>query len=105
MRHLTCLEGLEICNCREFVFSCNMNNLTSLRRLTVQGPNENVLDGLEGFPSLQSLSLYHFPSLTSLPDCLSAMTSLQRLKIDDFPELSSLPDKHSATPKLAKVNY
>jgi len=103
MRHLTCLEGLAISYCLEFVFPRNMNNLTTLRRLTVRGLNENILDGIEGIPSLQKLSLYLFPSLTSLPDCLCAMTSLQVLEIDNFPKLSSLPDSFQQLRNLQKL--
>ncbi|AES75531.2 disease resistance protein RGA4 [Medicago truncatula] len=92
MRHLTCLETLHIRYCLQLVFPHNMNSLTSLRRLLLWNCNENILDGIEGIPSLQKLSLYHFPSLTSLPDCLGAMTSLQVLDIYEFPNLKSLPD-------------
>jgi len=92
MRHLTCLEALNITECPQLVFPHNMNSLTSLRRLILWQSNENILDGIEGIPSLQMLSLFDFPSLTSLPDCLGAMTSLQVLEIYRFPKLKSLPD-------------
>jgi hypothetical protein len=71
MRHLTCLEGLDIVDCPEFVFPCNMSSQTSLRRLEIWGPNENILVSLEGIPSLQYLSLFDFHSLTSFPDWLA----------------------------------
>lgn len=92
MRHLTCIERLEIICCPQFVFPHNMNNLTSLRQLLLGMCNENILDGLEGIPKLQYLHLIKFPSLTSLPECLGAMTSLQELELSRFPKLSSLPD-------------
>ncbi|XP_039683088.1 putative disease resistance protein RGA4 isoform X2 [Medicago truncatula] len=103
MRHLTCLETLEIYNCPQLVFPHNMNSLTSLRRLVLSDCNENILDGIEGIPSLQSLSLYYFPSLTSLPDCLGAITSLQTLHIQGFPKLSSLPDNFQQLQNLQKL--
>ena len=96
MRHLTCLESLVIHSCPQFVFPDNTNSLTSLRKLDVWNGNEHVLDSLgtsfSNIPSLQSLSLVGFASLTSLPDWLGAMTSLQVLQIIGFPKLSSLPD-------------
>jgi len=53
-------------------------------------------------PSLQILSLYNFPSLTSLPDWLGAMTSLQVLDIDNFPNLKSLPDNFQQLQNMQK---
>jgi len=103
---LTCLETLRISYCPQFVLPHNMNSLTSLRQLDVwqSRNNENILDGIEGIPSLQSLSLSRFPSLTSLPDWLGAMTSLQRLKIDGFPKLSSLPDNFQQLTNLMELS-
>ncbi|AES72097.1 putative P-loop containing nucleoside triphosphate hydrolase, leucine-rich repeat domain, L [Medicago truncatula] len=102
MRHLTCLETLRINYCPQFVFPHNMNSLTSLRRLVVWG-NENILDSLEGIPSLQNLCLFDFPSITSLPDWLGAMTSLQVLHILKFPKLSSLPDNFQQLQNLQRL--
>jgi len=92
LQGLSSLERLQINDCPQFVFPDNKNSLTSLRQLVVWKCNENILDGIEGIPSLQSLCLFGFDSLTSLPDSLGAMTSLQVLEIDNFPKLSSLPD-------------
>ncbi|AES75558.1 putative P-loop containing nucleoside triphosphate hydrolase, leucine-rich repeat domain, L [Medicago truncatula] len=105
IRYLTCLETLEISNCPQFVFPHNMNSLTSLRLLHLWdlGDNENILDGIEGIPSLQKLSLMDFPLVTALPDCLGAMTSLQELYIIDFPKLSSLPDSFQQLRNLQKL--
>jgi len=104
MIHLTCLEGLEIDYCLEFVFPRNMNKLTTLRRLKVTGLNWNILDGIEGIPSLQNLCLSYFPSLTSLPNYLGAMTSLQKLEIIKFPKLSSLPENFQQLQNLQKLS-
>jgi Leucine-rich repeat (LRR) protein len=107
VRHLTCLETLEISFCPQFVFPHNMDSLTSLRRLEVWRSNESILDGLEtsfsNIPSLQSLSLIGFPSLTSLPYWLGAMISLQVLCITRFPKLSSLPDNFQQLRNLQKL--
>jgi len=92
LQGLSSLKRLYIRDCPRFVFPHNMNNLTSLWQLTVGGGDEKILEGLEGIPSLQSLSLYRFPSLTALPDWLGTMTSLQTLEIYEFPKLNSLPD-------------
>ncbi|AES69165.1 putative P-loop containing nucleoside triphosphate hydrolase, leucine-rich repeat domain, L [Medicago truncatula] len=104
MRHLTCLEILKITNSPQFVFPHNMNSLTSLRQLVVWGCNENILDNIEGIPSLKRLSLDNFPSLTSLPDWLGAMTSLQVLQISRFPMLRSLPDSIQQLQNLQKLS-
>jgi len=103
MRHLTCLETLGISDCPQLVFPHNMNSLTSLRQLLLGMCNENILDDIEGIPSLQNLKLFNFPSRTSLPDCLGAMTSLQVLEIDNFPKLSSLPDNFQQLRNLQKL--
>ncbi|RHN51422.1 putative leucine-rich repeat domain, L domain-containing protein [Medicago truncatula] len=103
MRHLTCLETLEIYNCPQLVSLDNMNSLTSLRRLVLWESNENILDGIEGIPSLQKLKLFNFPSLKSLPDCLGAMTSLQVLDIYNFPKVKSLPDNFQQLQNLQSL--
>ena len=103
MRHLTCLEKLRIYDCPQLVFPDNMNSLTSLRRLQLWKCNENILDGIEGIPSLQSLSLLDFPSRTSLPDSLGAMTSLQDLYIYYFLKLKSLPDNFHQLKNLQRL--
>ncbi|RHN51406.1 putative leucine-rich repeat domain, L domain-containing protein [Medicago truncatula] len=99
--HLTCLKTLYISDCPQFVFPHNMNNLTSL---IVSGVDEKVLESLEGIPSLQSLSLQNFLSLTALPDCLGTMTSLQELYIIGFPKLSSLPDNFQQLTNLMELS-
>ena len=104
MRHLTCLESLYICFCPQLIFPHNMNNLTSLRQLILMRCNENILDGIEGIPSLQNLKLFNFRTLKSLPDWLGAMTSLQVLSICDFPELSSLPDNFQQLQNLQALS-
>ncbi|WJX71210.1 hypothetical protein P8452_55225 [Trifolium repens] len=104
IKHLTCLERLQITYCPQFIFPHNMNSQTALRQLKVSGHNENMLDGLEGIPSLQNLSLTYFLSLTSLPDWLGAMTSLQVLEISRFPKLSSLPDSFQQLQNLKKLS-
>jgi Leucine-rich repeat (LRR) protein len=104
IKHLTCLERLQITYCPQFIFPHNMNSQTALRQLKVSGHNENILDGLEGIPSLQNLSLTYFLSLTSLPDWLGDMTSLQVLEISRFPKLSSLPDSFQQLQNLEKLS-
>jgi len=81
-----------------------MNSLTSLRQLILGQSNENILDGIEGIPSLQILSLFYFPSRTSLPDSLGAMTSLHTLDIMFFPKLKSLPDNFQQLRNLQKLS-
>ena len=104
LQGLSSLKTLNISHCPQFVFPDNMNSLTSLRTLYVLDCNENILDGIEGIPSLQSLWLFGSDSLTSLPDSLGAMTSLQTLDIYDFPKLSSLPDNVQQLQNLQKLN-
>ncbi|WJX66339.1 hypothetical protein P8452_50904 [Trifolium repens] len=104
IKHLTCLERLQITYCPQFIFPHNMNSQTALRQLKVSGPNENILDSLEGIPSLQNLSLTYFLSLTSLPDWFGTMTSLQGLEISRFPKLSSLPDSFQQLQNLKKLS-
>jgi len=103
LQGLSSLKTLSIYDCPQLVFPDNMNSLTSLRQLYVLGCNENILDGIEGIPSLQSLYLFGFDSLTSLPDSLGAMTSLQELYINEFPKLSSLPDNFQQLRNLQKL--
>ena len=108
LQGLSSLKTLRISYCPQFVFPDNMNSLTSLRKLDVWKCNEHVLDSLgtsfSNIPSLQNLSLYNFPSRTSLPDWLGAMTSLQVLDIDDFPKLKSLPDNFQQLQNLQELS-
>jgi len=101
---LSSLKGLSICRCPQFVFPHNMNNLTSLSELMVTGGDEKILEGLEGIPSLQYLTMFDFPSITSLPDCLGTMTSLQVLNILEFPKLSSLPENFQQLRNLRELS-
>ncbi|RHN51419.1 putative P-loop containing nucleoside triphosphate hydrolase, leucine-rich repeat domain, L [Medicago truncatula] len=107
IKHLTCLETLKILFCKQIVFPHNMNSLTSLRELRLSDCNENILDGIEGIPSLKRLCLFDFHSRTSLPDCLGAMTSLQVLEISPLfsssSKLSSLPDNFQQLQNLQKL--
>jgi Leucine-rich repeat (LRR) protein len=104
IKHLTCLERLQITYCPQFIFPHNMNSQTALRQLKVSGHSENILDSLEGIPSLQNLSLTYFLSMRSLPDWLGAITSLQELEINRFPKLSSLPDSFQQLRNLKKLS-
>ncbi|MED6114335.1 hypothetical protein PIB30_079264 [Stylosanthes scabra] len=81
VRHLTNLQCLDISYCPELVaLPSNMNVLTALCHVTIFGGGDHngvLPEGLQGIPSLQTLSLYN---IDSLPEWLGGMTSLQELR-------------------------
>ncbi|XP_058750012.1 disease resistance protein RGA2-like [Vicia villosa] len=91
MGDLVCLETLEIHYCPQLVLPSNMNNLVSLRQVTIKclDGDSRGLQGLEVIPFLHSLTLSNFDDL---PESLGAMTSLQRIQIFCCSQVRSLPN-------------
>ncbi|KAJ1376881.1 Virus X resistance protein-like, coiled-coil domain [Sesbania bispinosa] len=54
--------------------------------------------------TLEALSIFNFPNLKMLPECLTTMTHLKRLRIGNCPQLLSLPsDMHRLAVHLEKL--
>ncbi|KAL1317198.1 hypothetical protein HN51_069303 [Arachis hypogaea] len=103
VRHLTYLQCLDIAYCPELVaVPSSVNVLTTLHHVTIIGGDHNRVlpKGLQGIPSLQTLSLYN---VDSLPEWLGDMTSLQELRISYCPELKSLPSSFGQLTNLHKL--
>ncbi|KAG4123577.1 hypothetical protein ERO13_D11G334425v2 [Gossypium hirsutum] len=92
-QHLTFLEALFVCKCKELELSAAGVQIfqvqTRLRSLAL----ENILkcrhlpNWIQHLTNLQILSLVDWPNLTSLPDEMRCLTNLQRLNIYDVPQL------------------
>ncbi|KAB2006825.1 hypothetical protein ES319_D11G374700v1 [Gossypium barbadense] len=92
-QHLTFLEALFVCKCKELELSAAgvqiFQDQTRLRSLAL----ENILkcrhlpEWIQHLTNLQILSLVDWPNLTSLPDEMRCLTNLQRLNIYDVPQL------------------
>lgn len=98
------LQDLIISDCQ--TINLSLYNERPNRRLMMKHLSIRKLIGLQRFPSwiegavdtLETLLIYEFPNLTTLPECLTTMTRLKRLLIFDCPQLSSLPsDMHRLT--------
>ncbi|XP_062152256.1 putative disease resistance protein RGA1 [Alnus glutinosa] len=98
-QHLSALERLVICKCRELISNENEEGTqwlgsTTLRYLFIKDvPNLVSLPReLRHVTTLQELSINNCPTLNSLPEWIGDLTSLQHLQIWKCPNLISLPE-------------
>ncbi|XP_062152261.1 putative disease resistance protein RGA1 isoform X2 [Alnus glutinosa] len=98
-QHLSALEDLRICKCRELISHENEEGTqwvgpTILRRLSIEKvPNLVSLPReLRHVTTLQELYIMDCPALNSLPEWIGDLTSLDELLIWWCPNLISLPE-------------
>jgi len=98
-QHLSALERLVICKCRELISNENEEGTqwvgpTTLRHLYIQDvPNlVSLPKELRHVTTLQELSINNCPTLNSLPEWIGDLTSLDQLQIVKCPNLISLPE-------------
>lgn len=97
LTHLKSLSSLVIDEFREqgTISTTNLGRLTSIRTLTIYDCNDliSLLDeGMQGFTSLEQLSILFCAKLKSLPMGLKYLTSLKKLHIEECKELVNIPD-------------
>ncbi|XP_058079928.1 putative disease resistance protein RGA3 [Magnolia sinica] len=84
-----CLEQLHVDKCDKLVSLPELQNSTSLHRLTIENCNSLTSLRIQGLSSLQNLAIQHCKSLTSLIGGVQHLTALESLNIDECPELAS----------------
>jgi len=85
-----CLSKLTIFNCPKLGLPC----LPSLKYLTVDGCNNELLRSISTFRGVTRLSLNYGFGITSFPEGMfKNLTSLQSLDVSDFPNLKELPNE------------
>ncbi|XP_059450856.1 putative disease resistance protein RGA1 [Corylus avellana] len=98
-QHLTSLENLCICCCKELISNENEDGThclgpTTFGHLAIIGvPNLVSLPReLRDVTTLQGIQIMDCPSLVSLPEWIGDLTSLQELGVVNCPNLMSLPE-------------
>ncbi|XP_045793318.1 disease resistance protein RGA2-like [Trifolium pratense] len=98
------LQTLIIVDCK--MLNMSLNNENTIQKLRLKHlcigdfPRLLTLPGwIEGAAeTLETLTIYKFPNLKTLPMCLTTLTRLKKLYIYDCPQISSLPcDIHHLT--------
>ncbi|KAL1109567.1 hypothetical protein V6Z11_D03G186100 [Gossypium hirsutum] len=89
----TCLKELDLDNCPDLSSIPNLEGFSSLQYLSVRRCNKlEVLPITGGCSSLEKLCILGCEKLSKIGDGLSTTTCLKELDLDNCPDLSSIPN-------------
>ncbi|KAB2039025.1 hypothetical protein ES319_D03G184800v1 [Gossypium barbadense] len=89
----TCLKKLDLVDCPDLSSIPNLEGFSSLQDLSVwRCLKLEVLPITGGCSSLEELSIYSCEKLSKIGDGLSTSTCLKKLNLADCPDLSSIPN-------------